>query len=242
VIDTPAILAFSSAIASASGSTSLPTIGGPAGRTWARAASRSSAARLAAAILQLSGWDRQGPFVDPLCGSGTIAIEAALWARSIAPGLARDRFGFERWACHDEAAARRVAELREQVRAKIVAGGPPIRGSDVDLDALTTARENARAAGVSVEWRRASVRDLAPVGSPGVIVTNPPYGERLPAPDALYQDMARAFDRMRGWRVAILAGAPAIERAMRAVRGRADRALTVFNGDIECRLLVYEGA
>jgi putative N6-adenine-specific DNA methylase len=84
------------------------------------------------------------------------------------------------------------------------------------------------------------VRDLEPTGEPGTVVTNPPYGERLEAPDALYRDMARAFERLRGWRVAILAGTPAIERAMRAVRGRADRALAVWNGDIECRLLVYE--
>ncbi len=207
-------------------------------RGWrARAGDAPLKESLAAAILQLAGWDRERPLVDPLCGSGTIPIEAALWARGIAPGLARDRFGFERWACHDEAAARRAAELREQARSKILGGGPPVRGSDVDPDALGAARENARAAGVSVEWRQASVRDLVPAGGPGVVVTNPPYGARLEVPESLYRDMAQAFGRMRGWRVVILAGTPAIERAMRA---RADRALTVFNGDIECRLLVYE--
>jgi 23S rRNA G2445 N2-methylase RlmL len=192
---------------------------------------------LAAAILRLSGWDREQPLVDPLCGSGTIAIEAALWARGLAPGLTRERFGFERWACHDEAAARRAAELREQARAKVRAGGPPIRGSDVDPEALAAARENARAAGVSVAWNQASVRDLEAVGGPGVVVTNPPYGERLEAPEDLYRDMARAFGQMRGWRVAILSGTPAIERAMRR---RADRSLPVFNGNIECRLLIYD--
>src|SRR5262249_59915943 len=91
---------------------------------------------LAAAILRLGGWDRERPLVDPMCGSGTIPIEAALWARGIAPGLGRGRFGFERWACHDGAAARRAAELREYARSKILAEGPPIRGSDVDLEAL----------------------------------------------------------------------------------------------------------
>ena len=69
------------------------------------------------------------------------------------------------------------------------------------------------------------------------IVTNPPYGERLDAPDALYRDMAQAFARLHGWRVAVLAGAAAIERAMRR---RADKALAVWNGDIECRLLLYD--
>lgn len=192
---------------------------------------------LAAAMLRLSGWDRESLLVDPMCGSGTIAIEAALAARRIAPGLARDRFGFERWACHDEASARRAAELREHARSKILPSGPPIRGSDVDLETLAIARDNARLAGVTVEWRRASIRDLAASGERGVVVTNPPYGERLDAADLLYRDMARALGSLSGWRVAILAGTPAIERAMRR---RPDKALVVFNGDIECRLLLYD--
>ncbi len=207
-------------------------------RGWrARAGDAPLKESLAAAILRLSGWDRQRPLVDPLCGLGTIPIEAALWARGIAPGLGRARFGFERWACHDEAAARRVAEHRAAAREKEKVGGPQVRGSDVDLEALAIARENTRAAGVSVDWRRASVRDLEPSGEAGVVVTNPPYGARLDVPDELYRDMARAFGRMRGWRIVVLSGTPDIERAMRR---RADRALTVFNGDIECRLLVYD--
>jgi putative N6-adenine-specific DNA methylase len=209
-------------------------------RGWrARAGEAPLKESLAAAALRLSGWDRQQPLVDPMCGAGTIAVEAALWARHVAPGLSRDRFGFERWACHDEASARRAAELRELARSKILASGPEVRGSDVDLAALAAARDNARDAGVAVTFRRASVRDLAPGGEPGVVVTNPPYGERLEAPGDLYRDMAHAFTLLHGWRVAILSGTPAIERAMRR---RADKALAVWNGDIECRLLVYEVA
>jgi putative N6-adenine-specific DNA methylase len=207
-------------------------------RGWrARAGEAPLKESLAAAVLRLSGWDRERLLVDPMCGAGTLAIEAALWARNVAPGLARERFGFERWASHDEAAARRVAELRDHVRSKIRPGGPPVRGRDVDLDALAAARDNARLAGVEVTWRRASIRDLGPEGGPGTIVTNPPYGERLEAPDTLYRDMAQAFARLSGWRVAVLAGTPAIERAMRK---RADKAIAVWNGDIECRLLVYD--
>ncbi len=191
---------------------------------------------LAAAILRLSGWDRERPLVDPMCGAGTIAIEAALWARGVAPGLTRERFGFERWASHDEALVRRTAELRERARAKARDASATIRGSDVDLDSLADARDNAKAAGVTVEWRRASVRDLVAEGEPGVIVTNPPYGVRIDAPEPLYRDMAKAFRRLRGWRVAVLAGERAIERAI----GRPDKSLVVFNGDIECRLLLYE--
>jgi putative N6-adenine-specific DNA methylase len=192
---------------------------------------------LAAALLRLSGWDRRRLLVDPMCGSGTIAIEAALWSRNVAPGLSRDRFGFERWACHDETTARRAAELRELSRAKILPEGPAIQGSDVEPTALAAARDNARDAGATVSWSRASVRDLAPGGEPGVVVTNPPYGERLAGPDALYREMAQAFGRLHGWRVVILAGTPAIERAMRR---RADKSVAVFNGDIECRVLIYD--
>jgi putative N6-adenine-specific DNA methylase len=192
---------------------------------------------LAAAILRLSGWDRERPLLDPMCGSGTIPIEAALWARNIAPGLARPRLGFERWACHDEEAARRTAEHRARARAKARDTTPPIRGCDVDLAALAAARDNAKQAGVTVAWQRASVRDLVPREGPGFVVTNPPYGERLPAPAELYRDMAQSFATLRGFTVAILAGTPAIERAMGR---RPEGALVVYNGDIPCRLLVYK--
>ncbi|MFT3767464.1 MAG: THUMP domain-containing protein [Minicystis sp.] len=207
-------------------------------RGWrARALDAPLKESLAAAILRLSGWDRERPLVDPMCGSGTIPIEAALWARQIAPGLARDRFGFERWACHDEAAAKRMTELREQARAKIKSEQPHIVGSDVDLGALSIARENAAAAGVNVTFRRASVRDLGPTKPPGVVVTNPPYGERLEVPEEVYLDLGRAIGRLAGHRVSILAGAPSI---VQHVRVRPSKSLVVYNGDIECRLITYD--
>jgi 23S rRNA G2445 N2-methylase RlmL len=90
---------------------------------------------------------------------------------------------------------------------------------------------------VSVSWKRASVRDLMPEGPPGMVVTNPPYGERLEAGEELYRDMGRAFSGLAGWRIAVLAGSPAIARA---IRMRPERALVVYNGDIECRLLTYD--
>jgi putative N6-adenine-specific DNA methylase len=192
---------------------------------------------LAAAILRLGGWDRARPLLDPMCGSGTIALEAALWSRDIAPGLSVGRrFGFERWACHDSAAARRAAALREAARARIRPDGPPIFASDVDPDAVETARANARAAGVAMDVRRQSLRELAPSALPGHVVTNPPYGERLEGSRELYLEMASAFRRLQGHRVTILAGTPEIERAM----PRAARSLAVWNGAIECRLLTYE--
>jgi 23S rRNA G2445 N2-methylase RlmL len=84
------------------------------------------------------------------------------------------------------------------------------------------------------------VKDLGPQsmeGGPGAIVTNPPYGERVAATETLYQEMARSFGKMRGWRIAVLAGSPAI---VRPIRLKPVKSLIVFNGDIECRLITYD--
>jgi putative N6-adenine-specific DNA methylase len=204
-------------------------------RTGKRAAPLKE--NLAAAIVRLSGWDRARPLLDPMCGAGTIPIEAALWARRIAPGLSRERFGFERWACHDAAAARETRALREAARAEARREGPEIEGSDVDPAALVAAEANAQAAGVTIAWQRRSVSDLRPKPEGGVIVTNPPYGERVLASSDLYQEMAQALSRMKGYRIALLAGTPAITRPLR-LRPEASR--VVYNGDIECRLLIYD--
>lgn len=205
---------------------------------------------LAAALLRLSGWDRQRPLIDPMCGSGTIAIEGALWAYDVAPGLLGDaegrarRFGFERWVCHDEAAARRMKELREAARARVKTEGPAILASDADAGAVAITRANARAAGVRVEVRQARIEALKPAEPPGHVLTNPPYGERLAGSRELYREMARALRRLPGHRVAILAGTPEIAEAMeqRLPEPPARRvgALAVWNGAIECRLLTYE--
>ena len=190
---------------------------------------------LAAAILRLSGWDRQRPLLDPMCGSGTIPIEAVLGARRIAPGLLRERFGLERWACHDEGARRGMADLREAAFARILPDCPPIFGSDLDPAAIAVAAENARVAGVKVIWSKKSVTEITPLSPPGMVVTNPPYGERLAGSDELFASMASALLALPGHRVAILAGSPAIARAF---HHDATRSLAVYNGDIECRLLL----
>src|ERR1700722_1895796 len=121
-------------------------------RGWrARGGTAPLRENLAAAVVRLSGWDRQRPLLDPMCGAGTLAIEAACWACRVAPGLARDRFGFERWADHDDAAGAPVGEPRRGARAARRAPGhdvPIVRASDVDEGALERTRENARDAGV----------------------------------------------------------------------------------------------
>jgi putative N6-adenine-specific DNA methylase len=207
-------------------------------RGWrARAGAAPLRETLAAAVLRLSGWDRERPLLDPMCGAGTIAIEAAAWSRRMAPGLARARFGFERWASHGEAERRGIAQVREEARAAALRDGPQVLAADVDTQSVELARDNAKAAGVPMTIERRDVRDLAPLEPPGFVVTNPPYGERLAADDALYRDLAAGLRRLHGHTAALLAGTPAIANAMRR---KADRWWLLYNGPIECRLLVYE--
>ncbi len=191
---------------------------------------------LAAAMLRLSGWDRDRPLADPMCGAGTIAIEAAQWARRMAPGLARKRFGLERWASHDDREREGMRELRGNARAAALPGGPVIRASDVDPQAIERTRGNAREAGVDLVLERRDVRDLEPLDPPGFIVTNPPYGERLRAGASLYPDLARSLKALQGHTAAILTADPVFGRVMRR---DPDRWLILYNGPIECRLLVY---
>ena len=191
---------------------------------------------LAAAMLRLSGWDRKRPLVDPMCGTGTIAIEAAEWARGIAPGLRRASFGIERWALCDEALKKQMEDLRGEARARARRDGPIVRAFDIDPAMVDATRANAKIAGVDLVVEERDIRSLTPTDPPGVVVTNPPYGERLEAGRALFNDMARAFLALHGHSVAVLAGAPEIQQAF----GRKpEKWWLVYNGDIECRLLLY---
>ncbi len=191
---------------------------------------------LAAAVLRLSGWDRQRPLFDPMCGAGTIAIEAAAWARGMAPGLSRARFGFERWAHGDDALVQSVRDLRAHARDAPRRDGPEVRASDIDGNAVAFTRANAHAAGVHVISERRDIRHLEPRDPAAHIVTNPPYGERLDVGSGIYDVLADAARRTRPHAVALLAGTPAIGSAMRRAP---DRFWILFNGPIECRLLVY---
>ncbi len=198
---------------------------------------------LAAAVLGLGGVATDKPFVDPMAGSGTLAIEHALAARGIAPGLRR-RMSFERWATAEQ---RKIWEvLRKQAQESIAPKAPcSILACDVDGNALAAARRNAEAAGVAadIDFRLADVGDLIPVGDAGTVCTNPPYGERLDPPaasadiDRLYQAIARAFDRMPGWRAVCLSGNPLFAKALHRRPAISHR---LFNGPLETRLLVFE--
>ncbi len=198
---------------------------------------------LAAALLAITGWpSRPGePLLDPMCGSGTILVEAAWMALDVAPGLARRHFGAEGWRGHDPRLWRRLlAEARER-RGAGAQRTVRIAGSDVSRSALRTARDNLERAGVSrhVDLEHRELRDVeAPWPDAGSVVTNPPYGERLgevgelgPLYGLLGDVLKRRFP---GWRTWVLAGNPALAKRI-GLKPAARHIL--WNGPIECRLL-----
>lgn len=204
---------------------------------------------LAAAILLRADWPaiarRGGALVDLMCGSGTLPIEAALMAGDIAPGLTRDYFGFLRWKQHDAAL---WSELMTEARTRREAGLerlPPIRGYDHDQRAIRAARENIWGAGLAeyvvVERRALSACAPEEQVTPGLVVANPPYGERLGEAaelPALYAELgAQLRNFFSDWRAAVFTGNPDLGKHMGL---RAQRYHTLWNGAIECRLLHFE--
>lgn len=203
---------------------------------------------LAAALLMRAGWltvaESGGALVDPMCGSGTLLAEALLMALDVAPGIARQSYGFKGWLGHDaalwqslfdEAVKRRDTGMKRQVH---------VYGYDQDGRALAIARDNLRRAGV-LEYATLAQRDISaltcPVDGPGLLITNPPYGVRLSDEAgvlALYRELgARLRTEFRGWRAAIFTSRPEFgkELAMRSTRQ-----YSLFNGAMPCKLLMFD--
>ncbi len=162
---------------------------------------------LAAGLLLAAGWDGTKPLIDPMCGSGTLPIEAALIARRIAPGLYR-RFAFEHWPDTDPGILRGVRQtLEAEIRDRLPA---PIVGSDRDAGAIAAAAVNAEQAGVGADivWRRGALATLETPEGPGWVVTNPPYGHRIGERAALrnlYAQLGNVLKRKTpGWDVAMI--------------------------------------
>lgn len=191
---------------------------------------------LAAALLRFSGWDRRSPLLDPCCGSGTIAIEAALWAANIAPGLFRQQFACERWPLHDAGRIAELRELRGKTRAERRGDPPPITAGDLDPAMLELARANARRAGVRLTFRQGDVRELRNWTPPLTVVTNPPYGVRLAADTAFFRGFGAAMARLHGARVGVIAGTPEIAEGIPA---RPLARHPVRNGALEAEMLAY---
>ena len=200
---------------------------------------------LAAAILLRAGWpanaEAGGAFVDPLCGSGTLPIEAALIAADIAPGRTRRHFGFERWRQHDAAQWRDLLAEAASRRAPERLTPGRIRGYDRDPIVLRDAEANAARAGLGerVSFLRCELAALPAAPAPhGLIAVNPPFGERLGETEALrglYSQLGqRLREGYRGWEAAVLTGNPALGRELGINARRTHR---MMNGPIECRLL-----
>ena len=202
---------------------------------------------LAAAVLLRGGWPQLyaegGVLLDPMCGSGTLLIEGALMAADVAPGLMRQgSFMPTRWLGFDQTAWSR---LRQEAREREVVGRTALRadfhGSDLDPHAIRAARENAEVAGVSdnIHLETCDVSALVPIASPrGLVVCNPPYDARLAADPALYRLLGNALKHaVPDWRASLLCGNSELARATGL---RATKKYQLFNGAIECSLIVVD--
>ncbi len=223
--------------------------GGPMHRRGWRMAQNEAPLKenLAAAVLLRAGWPKVhaegGGLLDPMCGSGTLLIEGALMAADVAPGLQRHgSIPPSRWHGFDQAQWKQLmAEARERELAGRAALKQVIHGSDIDPHAIRAAKENAEVAGVG-EAIWFGVRDVADMQVPpqenGCVVCNPPYDERLAADAALYRRIGDALKRaVPQWRASLLCGSAELAFATGL---RARKTYQLFNGAIECALIVCD--
>jgi putative N6-adenine-specific DNA methylase len=195
---------------------------------------------LAAALVLLSYWNRERPLIDPCCGSGTIAIEAALIGRGIAPGIART-FAAERWPQFSADVWRKA---RDEARAQTQ---PPLEsriiGTDIDQRAIDLARRHASAAGVGedIHFQQKPLADLRSSKKYGCVITNPPYGERIGEQrevEQLYRELGRVLASLDTWSHYVLTSHAGFERLF----GRAaDRRRKLYNSNIACTYYQFFG-
>lgn len=217
----------------------LDTSGTPLHKRGYRPAHTEAALRetLAAAMVKLARYRGKGDFCDPFCGSGTIAIEAALAAVNRAPGIYRS-FSAEHWAFFDPAHWQRA---RSEAVVAEYRGDYHIFASDLDPRAVQIAQENAVRAGVDhlIDFRVADATSFSRETERGVIVTNPPYGERLldlQQAEEIYRKFGAALDRIPGWSLYLLSSDSEFERCF----GKpADKRRKLYNGMIKCDLYMY---
>lgn len=196
---------------------------------------------LAAALLDMAQWDASLPFLDPLCGSGTLPLEAGLKALNIAPGLFRQKFGFESFPDFDRQLWQMM--LAEAKNSRIHELKAPIWGSDRDADVLTQAYGNAVRCGIEhqIQFTQTELACVEAPADSGMIICNPPYGERLGEAQelgTLYKTLGDIFkQRFKGWTAFILTGNKELAKK---VGLKASRRIPVYNGAIPCTLLKYE--
>jgi len=196
---------------------------------------------LAAALIQLSGWQPDQMFYDPLCGSGTLPLEACLKSLNIAPGLFRERFGFETWLDFDlDLLESLLQEAEESKQEKLAA---PIWGSDQNSEVVEQAIANAKRCDVAdqVWFSQIDLADVVAPGDSGVVFCNPPYGERLGRDSdlgAFYQELGTVLkQQFKGWTAFVLSGNKELARAIGL---RSSQRFPVYNGTLPCQLMKYE--
>jgi putative N6-adenine-specific DNA methylase len=193
---------------------------------------------LAAGMILLSGWDKNSNFIDLFCGSGTLLIEATMIACNIPPNINRATFGFMKWKTFDEKLFDKVVDeaLDEEVNFK-----HQIIGIDIDGRVLGMSRANIEAAGLTdkITLFKKDFKDFEAPDKKGVIISNPPYGERIGENvDDLYKDfgdnLKAKYDGWNAWLISSNMG------ALKKVGLRPSRKIKLFNGSLECRYMKYE--
>lgn len=191
---------------------------------------------LAAGIIMLTGWQPDEPLLDPMCGAGTLLVEAAAMARGRAPGAKRS-FGFEKLRSFDSNLWQRVKKESKENPAE-----PSLFGSDSDAEALKSARRNLAGAGVErwVKLEQADILGRPAPQAPGVMVANPPYGERMGSADELALFYPKLGDALKksfaGWRCFFFT---ADLRLPKLIRLQPSRKTPLWNGALECRLYEF---
>ena len=199
---------------------------------------------LAAGLVKLSGWEKHLQLIDGMCGAGTIAIEAALWANNIPPGYYRNEFGFMKWQNFDETLYETIYESSIN---KIKNEPVEIIANDIDNPTLKKAITNTKNAKVDdvVSCINQSFFDITPTRKGGVIILNPPYGERMPVNEIekLYKEIGDKLKKdFKGFSAWIISSSP---EAIKSIGLRPSRRIHLFNGSLECRFLkfdIYDGS
>ena len=192
---------------------------------------------LAAGMIRLTGWNPQQPLIDPMCGAGTIPIEAHLFASGRSPHFLRQAFSLQHLNDFD----RRLWNLVKEEVSEISGEAPTILGADKDAGVLRMARSNARNAGITqIKWRSKDFFTMKRPEESGLLIFNPPYDERIKLPDAIhfYQQIGDHLKRnWTGWQAFILS---AHHQAIKHIGLKPAKKLTLFNGPLECRFLGFE--
>ena len=215
----------------------LDTSGEPLDRRGYRTVTTTAPVReqIAAACVLASGWDGQGPVVDPMCGSGTLLIEAAWLALGMAPGRLRRSWAFERLPAYDSHAFEAVKN------EPLPVPGPDVRlyGNDFSGEAIAAARANLEKAGVldRATLTRGRAADLQPPETPGLLLINPPHGERIGTDAEHWKALGDLLkQRFKGWKAVVLAG----EDRGKQIGLRPRRRIPVMNGPLEGRILLFD--